>query len=350
MNTSPDRRLAAANPLRDHALEALSLEAALDIGEAILHEPRPRPGPARASRAWRRPALAITCVAALAGVLSMSIFTGDNGSSRAWAAPALRVAHAVPRVLVSLPAWHVTRADEFSVNHGEMTFGDGARSVELRWSTDRGMAAKLGDRLHSGTTRRADATVLGTTAAVFRYDGAVDDFTALWTLEGYSLELRGSLPADEFTAVLRSLRVVSVDDWLGAMPATVVTPAHTAETVDAMLRDMTLPAGFDRAGLRVDENVRDRYQLGARVAGAVACAWIERWIAARRQGDDRGVREAVAALAGSKDWAVLQEMQRDGAYPDVLWQYADAVAVGGFVQAGKRLSVEDSYRSALGCP
>jgi hypothetical protein len=350
MNTSLDRRLAAANPFRDHALEALSLDAGLDIGEAILREPRPRPRRAGTSRAWRRPALAITCVAALAGVLSMSIVTGDNGSSRAWAAPALRVAHAVPRVLVGLPAWHVTRADEFSVNQGEMTFGDGARSVDLRWSSDRGLAAKLGDRANSGATRRPDAAVLGTTAAVFRYDGSADDFTALWTLDGYSLELRSSLPAGEFRAVLRSLRVVGVDDWLGAMPASVVTPAHTTETIDAMLRDMALPHGFDRAALRGDENVRDRYQLGARVAGAVACAWIERWIAARRQGDERGVREAVAALAGSKEWAVLHEMQRDGAYPGVLWQYADAVAARGFVQGGKQLSVEDSYRSALGCP
>jgi hypothetical protein len=43
-------------------------------------------------------------------------------------------------------------------------------------------------------------------------------------------------------------------------------------------------------------------------------------------------------------------MQRDGAYPGVLWQYADAVAARGFVHGGKQLSVEDSYRSALGCP
>jgi hypothetical protein len=346
MNLSLDRRVAAANPVTDDALEALPLGAAHDLGEAILREPRPRPRPKRMPRAWRRPAMAIASVAALAGVLGMTVLTGDNGSSRAWAAPALRVAKTVPRVLVGLPSWHVTRADEFSVQAGEMSFGDGRRSVELHWSTDSGREAKL-DR--EGATRRADAKVLGTTATVFRYDGPADDFTALWTLDGYALELRGALPAHEFTAVLRSLRIVSVDDWLGAMPASVVTPATTAETVNSMLADMTLPAGFDKASLRDEGSVRDRYQLGARVAGAVACAWIERWIAARRRADDSGVRQAVAALAGSKHWAVLREMQADGAYPTAVWQYADAVAAGGLADS-KGLSVEDSYRSTLGCP
>jgi hypothetical protein len=42
-------------------------------------------------------------------------------------------------------------------------------------------------------------------------------------------------------------------------------------------------------------------------------------------------------------------MQSEGAYRDVLLQYADAVAVGGTVTGGKVLSVEESYRAALGC-
>jgi hypothetical protein len=129
-----------------------------------------------------------------------------------------------------------------------------------------------------------------------------------------------------------------------------VTPASTAETVDAMLADMQLPAAFDPSSLRNGTSVHDRYQLGARVAGAVACAWIERLIDARREGDERAVREATAALLGSKDWAILREMRGEGDYPEVLWQYADAFAGKTDAVASKGGSVEDSYRSALGCP
>ncbi|HYZ29032.1 MAG TPA: hypothetical protein VE570_08265, partial [Thermoleophilaceae bacterium] len=138
--------------------------------------------------------------------------------------------------------------------------------------------------------------------------------------------------------------------WLGAMPPSVVTPASTAETVDAMLADMQLPAAFDASSLRNDASVHDRYQLGARVAGAVACAWIERLIDARREGNERAVRDAAAALRGSKDWAILREMRAEGDYPEVLWQYADEVAGKTGVVASKAGSVEASYRSALGCP
>jgi hypothetical protein len=48
------------------------------------------------------------------------------------------------------------------------------------------------------------------------------------------------------------------------------------------------------------------------------------------------------ALASSRDWAILQEMNSEGDYPEVLWQYADAVAGDG-----KVVSVEESYKAAL---
>lgn len=42
-------------------------------------------------------------------------------------------------------------------------------------------------------------------------------------------------------------------------------------------------------------------------------------------------------------------MNTEGAYPAVLWQYADAVAGDGTVMGGKVLTVEESYKAAL-CP
>ena len=59
---------------------------------------------------------------------------------------------------------------------------------------------------------------------------------------------------------------------------------------------------------------------------------------------------AAAALATSHQWRVLDEMNTEGDYPEVLWQYADALQADGTVLGGKRLTIEESYRDALGCP
>ena len=61
------------------------------------------------------------------------------------------------------------------------------------------------------------------------------------------------------------------------------------------------------------------------------------------------MRQAVATLKTARSWAVLKEMEREGAYGDVLFQYVDAMAADGTVVGGKPLSVEQSYKDALGC-
>ena len=105
-----------------------------------------------------------------------------------------------------------------------------------------------------------------------------------------------------------------------------------------MLAGLPFPPGFDREALR-SLQTRDRYQLGARVAGAVACGWIERWLA--------GDPKAAAALATSRDWPVLQQMNAEGDYPEVVSQFADAVASGG--GTGKARVTRESARDGLGC-
>jgi hypothetical protein len=133
------------------------------------------------------------------------------------------------------------------------------------------------------------------------------------------------------------------------MPPSVVLPAKTGEAVQGMLAGLPLPAGFDSGKLAGDAAVRDRYQLGAKVSGAVACAWLKQWVDARRAGDTGAERAAERALATSHRWPILKEMSAGGAYPEVLWGLADAVNGNGTVMGGKRLSVEEAYRPALGC-
>ena len=57
-----------------------------------------------------------------------------------------------------------------------------------------------------------------------------------------------------------------------------------------------------------------RYQLGAKVAGAVVCGWIDRRQGRRRDGARRLPRLGAA-----------EGMDAEGDYPEVVWQYADAL-------------------------
>jgi hypothetical protein len=112
---------------------------------------------------------------------------------------------------------------------------------------------------------------------------------------------------------------------------------------------MPLPEGFDSDPLEQGDAVRDRYQLGAIVSGAVACAWLDQWVAATAADDEASVQQAVDAMATSHGWAVLQQMNDEGDYPEVLWEYADALAGNGPIMGGKELTIEESYGAALGC-
>jgi hypothetical protein len=49
---------------------------------------------------------------------------------------------------------------------------------------------------------------------------------------------------------------------------------------------------------------------------------------------------AVAAMQASRQWPILLEMNADGEYSPVVWEYADRM------QAGESLQ---GYREALGC-
>ncbi|HEY3714918.1 MAG TPA: RNA polymerase sigma factor [Jatrophihabitantaceae bacterium] len=132
---------------------------------------------------------------------------------------------------------------------------------------------------------------------------------------------------------------LDVDTWLGAMPASVVEPADARATVDAMLASLPLPPGLDRQRLYQQET-RDRYQVGATVSGAVACGWLDQWVAAERSGDAQKLKQAADALATSHGWKVLNDMNAEGDYPEALWEYASQVAKG---------QDPTGYQQGLGC-
>jgi hypothetical protein len=348
MTSHLDTLLRDAAPVGDEDVRAIRLQGESELRAEILAHARRAPTRSRRVRRW--PALAVAV--AIAGALLLLLAGGGErvGTSpdRAWAAPLVRVAQAVPRLLISEQGWTVSRADQVAIDGGEMTFTNGRRTIDLHWSIG-DFATFLKNSGHK-TERVASVAVPGAEATVLRYTGSGEYFTALWPSGRYTIELRSSaVNLDELRAVLASLRRVSVDAWLRAMPASVVLPARTQETVEEMLRAIPLPPDFDIAALGSDARLRDRYQLGAHVAGAVACAWIERWVDARRDGDDVAAATAAETMQGSRDWPILREMSTEGDYPEVVWEYARAMADDGTVPGGRPLTVDESYKAALGC-
>lgn len=327
-------------------------DALADLREAIMGTPAPQDLPARKrGPAWRQHGNRWLATAAAAAVVAVALVLMQplrGGGSGAWAAPLVQAAQRSPLLLLDADGWTVERADIYWGDLGEMNFVNADAALDLHWRDGAAFQEYVEDRsreaVDSDTT-----TVLGREAFMFLYGGGGNDWTTLFHDGRYTIEVRGAF-ADHavYRALLDSLIEVDVDTWLSAMPDSVIASADRPAAVRSMLADIPLPDGFDAAALE-DGPLRERYQLGATVAGAVACAWIERWVDATQRGDQAAADTAAAALETSREWSILQEMTAFGAYPDVVWEYVDAIAGDGTVAGGRELSVQQSYRPALGC-
>jgi len=373
-----DALLASANPLDAAQTAALSVsDAQGELCRALLADnpATDHPlagGPADAPRTrWRlvpRLALAVLVLfAGLMGVLSLGK-SGNEGGGTVWAAELVRLAQASPLVLLDAPGWQVIYADEESERVGELHFSLGpppapsttpvdatkqtdapTTSAQLNWRPGT-LAMWKRDRAASADVSTT-APVLGTTAHVYQYDGGRpghQDITALWRYDGRVLEFGVADVADvaAFKVLLAALRQVDTNTWLSAMPASVVKTKDRDTVIAEMLRGVTVPPGFDPGTIKGAKLTKDRYQLGASVAGTVACTWFKRWSDGRKSGDDAKVREAITAMRTAKDWPILDEMAKSGAYPQVLLDYVKAMATGDWY--GRRL--EGDVNSGLGCP
>jgi hypothetical protein len=358
-----DTLVATANPIDEAALQALALDTAqLELCEAILRaaaEPEPELAPLAPRRRRRRPLLAAAAVAAIA-IAALIVADGrDPGpSGTAWAAPLVQLAESSPLLLLDAPGWAVTRADEYGKGEGEMTFTRGGAagvpgrpgSADLHWRAGP-IAMWKRDRSHDSPLV-VERTVLGERAQISQYRGSTD-FAAIWPDGSRVLEFR-AVTADlkDFEQLLAALKRVDVDAWLSAMPPSVVKAADRSGVVREMLADVPLPPRFDLAPLERRATLSHRYQLGAQVTGAVTCAWIDRWAAARKRGDDATAAAAAAAMQTSHRWKILKEMESQGAWSEVLWERADAMRDRGSVPEGgspKRVPLQEEVRSSLGC-
>ncbi len=355
-----DRLIARANPYGDETVANLPAAGAdAELLEEIVSTPTtsvrllehttPRP-----PRRWRRrPALlaaaAVAAIVAVGGVVLPGGGGGPVASAPAYAASVIAVAEANPRLLLDEPGWSVSYVAEFTAAQGEMRISNGHRYLELNWRPAGQYRLYLDDRSHEMTA--TPIMLLGQTGSMFSYNA--EDFTTILPPRGQNfLEIRGTfLSETEYRRLIAKLYPVDVNTWLDALPESVVRPEQKAAVITEILADIPVPKGFDARKLNTDTTT-ERYHVGARVTGAVTCAWVDQWAKAKKSGDAAGVQEAVDAMRSARSWKILREMDAQGDYPEVVWEFADAVVNGTLVigksSNPKAMSTEDT-KPALGC-
>ena len=352
--------IASLARINDRDLEALDLTG---TDEALLADIRATP-PAPDRQVLRPPWLsrismsvrvAFAVGATALTVAFILILSGGSGSAPGgpeFAAAAVRTADANQRLLVTLPGWSVVRVGQFSPSNGELEFSDGQDSVQLTWYPADQYAGYRRDRLKDDANPQS-TSLLGRQVETF---DSGSDFATMIPPDGETfIELRAQVPEHVFDELRDSLQSTDANTWLAAMPASVVKPDARAAEVQQMLADIPLPPGFDSAALEHSADISGRYNLGAEVAGAVACEWVGRWQSATENGDTKEAKAAVAAMSTSRDWAVLREMKASGGYfSDGVWEYAAAIRTGKFVGAGGPVNVAEHpedlpFKGGLGC-
>jgi hypothetical protein len=323
--------------------------------------------------------------AALAVVLLVTGGGGTGSPSRAYGAEVVRFVKSTPLLLLEGPGWRVENTWEEVNGEGQTEFITGSpappgtlmtrekrkrgitvtpgviherlRRVELTWHDSKQVKlvwhdGRLGKSFYSpslGQTVtiyephprlifRTTIPALGAKAFVdpraeYRpIQGGSGDrlMVAIWEEDGHLLELRTSVPSlAAFRERLGWLHRVGAETWLNAMPAKVVKAAEYGATVHQMLRGIPLPPGFDPRKIPNLRLTTSRYQVGAAVGGTVACAWFRYWGKARADHDAAATQEAERVLRRSEsDWPIFRQMSKQGAYPAMVVQYAEAMPSG----------------------
>lgn len=266
----------SATALREATTEAelsLAMQRAITIGESP-SRPIPAGDRVAADTSPARPGIfsrhrgaslslgGLACVAVIAALIILSggpVNSVRDGGHPTFAAAAVKVAEANPRLLITAPGWSIVHARSFEVDTGDLTYKDdehplyGPRGLSLTWYP----ASFYRERLHEDghacchVSGPVTSTLLGQKATTFAYPGQHPNFTTILSPQGnVFIELSGSLGSKrEYEGLLRSLRSVDVDTWLSAMPAEVIRPAARSAAIAQTLRGIPVPPDFDASAL-----------------------------------------------------------------------------------------------------
>jgi hypothetical protein len=213
------------------------------------------------------------------------------------------------------------------------------RKVELRWfhgSLANSISAARGVP-HPHGQSWTKLPVLDTTADVdTRAEFYVNQggpgngqMTALWSEDGYVLELKAAVPdLAAFEERLGWLSRVDSQTWLDAMPPNVVKAADHDAAVHEMLRGIPLPNDFTPALVPDEGLTTNRGQVSSAVYSTVACLWFRQWGEARRTGDRAKRGEAERAMGTVKQWPIIQQVEAEGGYPETILKLAASMPSG----------------------
>jgi hypothetical protein len=291
-------------------------------------------------RHWRRLVGSLAC-ASLVVATGAWLVGRDQGTPTQVTASRPAVDLPFPaRVLPVASNWSMRSVSQVRSRRGEVTFGNGEQTAELRWSPVGGSGAVEGP---SGAT----ADVVGLRATISTH--ADNDHVASWSDDGTVVVLRGTGDLQTFMALLSSLRSVDAATWSAALPSSAEDSGGPA--LEGILRGIPLAPDQTLASIRAEvPNIASHYQLTAEATSVVVCGWMTIWTEARENGDVAATARATAALGSTHAWPSLLAIEGEGGWSEVVWKYADAVVTGGAASDGQpnRTSVED-HRGALGC-
>jgi hypothetical protein len=341
--------------LTDDAVSVLPLEAGrAELLEEIMStvaperqnaEPTPLPGPRRAR--WLVP---LAVAAAVATVASTPLWWGGadkHESQDVTFQPATQSPGTGYRAVLTAPGWKVESTEDDSKYGGEINYAKGGQHLAITWYPASSYQDYLVDRQHISDPDTADpgdaVEVLGAPGHLWAYDE--QDHTVMREpRDGHWMEFRGDgVGRAAFEELLTHLRLVSLPEFESSLPSSFVTkddrPAAVQKILDGIeqVTDATVPAGTT---LDTQSDEQDPYQLGADIAGQYACAWISEFADAKGAGDQGRADEAARVMGTSREWPVLQQMNPDGDYPEVVWDYSDKLAAG---------QVPEGYVEGLGC-
>ena len=244
-------------------------------------------------------------------------------------------------VVLDAPGWKVD-----SLSGDGIMFRKGDANLEITSYPAKDYASYVEDREHivDPPAPGAPVEVLGRPAQMWAY--AADDHTAIREVEdGHWMEFRAQgLDQAGYLALLGELRLTTQAEFDASLPNGYVTEAERPAAAARILNDIEAVSGADfPSGTSFqlkDGDAKDRYQFGAEVVAQYTCAWLGSFEDATAHQQAGAAAEAARVLGTSRDWPILQEMDADGDYPEVVWDYADEVAAG---------QVPEGYREGLGC-
>jgi hypothetical protein len=314
-------------------------------------------------------------------VLVIVLVGGSGGSgspSRAYGAKLVRFAESSPLLLLEGPGWRVQHVNEEKTregSQGSMEFVTGKaipyesvevfgnekretekgmdppsvrrRRVELSWDHE-SLANTIANQrasLHPHGQRWIKLPVLSTTAAVdtraefYANQGGPGnrEMVAFWSEGSWTLSLRAAVKDQAaFEERLGWLTKVDTQQWLEAMPAAVVKAADFKGTVREMIEGIPLPKTFGVSRVPDEGLTTNREQIGTQVAGTISCLWLRQWGAAQRSGDDAAAEEAVEAMATSRHWKILTDVESTNGYSPLVWEIAEDMKKGYAEYAGHK--------------